>query len=274
MAIGRALRPEDVLRRNHVVELGDPSGRPLLLAHGFGCDQGMWRSVTPALADHRVVLFDHVGAGGSDTGAYDRGKYDSLDGYASDVAEICEALDLRDVVVVGHSVSAMIAVLAATRAPDRVRALALVCPSPRYVDEGEYVGGFRLEDIEGMLVAVGGNFTGWARTMAPVIMGNADRPHLGEELTASFCRTDPDIAAHFAEVTFLSDNRADLAGVVVPTLVVQCADDVIAPRAVGEHVHRAIPGSELVVLDVSGHCPHVSHPQETAAALRSFLARV
>ena len=273
MTVDQALRPEDVLRRNNVTLAGDPSGRPVLLAHGFGCDQSMWRFVVPSLSDHRVVLFDHVGAGDSDVQAYDRVKYDSLDGYAADVVEICEALDLRDVVLVGHSVSAMVAVVASARASDRIGALVLVGPSPRYVDEGDYVGGFGREDVEGMLLAVGGNFTGWAQAMAPVIMGPG-APELGEELRASFCRTDPDIAAHFAEVTFLSDNRSDLAGVTVPTLVVQCREDVIAPREVGEYVHRSIAGSELVVLDVNGHCPHVSHPELTVAALRSFLARV
>ena len=185
--------------------------------------------------------------------------------------EICEALDLRDVVVVGHSVSAMIAVIAAVQAPDRISGLVLVGPSPRYVDEGEYVGGFTREDIDELLVSVGGNFTRWAHDVAPVLMG-PDDPQLGAELAEVFCRTDPDIAAHFAEVTFTSDNRRDLARVGVPTLVVQCRDDPIAPLPVGEYVHREVRGSEIVVLDVTGHCPHVSHPDLTVAALRSFLA--
>lgn len=261
----------DVVRRNNVVETGDPTGRPMVFAHGFGCDQGMWRYVVPAFVDHRVVLFDHIGSGGSDTSAYDRAHHDSLDGYARDVADILEALDLRDVILVGHSVSSMIAIIAATQETDRISALVLIGPSPRYIDDADYVGGFAREDIEGMLLSVAGNFTSWAETMAAVVAGNPERPELTEEITATFCRNEPVIAAHFAEVTFLSDNRRDLAAVQVPTLVVQSADDAIAPREVGEYVHHQIPGSQFVVLDVHGHCPHLSHPQETSAAVRAFL---
>src|SRR3982750_4531004 len=225
----------DVLIRNnvHVTGTGQP---PLLFAHGFGCDQNMWRFVTPAFGgSHRVVLFDHVGAGGSDLSAYDKRKYGALDGYASDVLEICGALDLSDVVFVGHSVSSMIGVLAAKREPDRFKALVLVGPSPRYIDDGEYVGGFTRQDIDALLESLDSNYLGWSSAMAPVIMGNTDRPELGTELTNSFCRTEPAIAEHFARVTFLSDNRADLAAVRTRTLVLQCSDDVIAPQAVGEY---------------------------------------
>jgi sigma-B regulation protein RsbQ len=244
----------------------------MLFAHGFGCDQSMWRLVTPAFADdHRIVLFDHVGAGGSELSAYDSARYASLQGYADDVLEICRALELEDVVLVGHSVSAMIAVLAANADPGRFGALVLVGPSPRYVDDAAYVGGFSRQDVEEMLDALEDNHLGWSAQMAPAIMGNPDRPELGEELTNAFCRTDPDIAREFARVTFLSDNRADLAAVRVPTLVLQCSDDVIAPEAVGEFVHRAIAGSELVHLEASGHCPHLSAPEETIAAMRAFL---
>ncbi len=244
----------------------------MLFAHGFGCDQQMWRLVTPAFEDdHRVVLFDHVGAGGSDQSAYDRRRYDSLDGYAEDVLEICRELDLKRVIFVGHSVSAMIGVLAATREPDRFEKLILVGPSPRYLDDGDYGGGFSRADIEELLDSLESNYLGWSSVMAPVIMGNPDRPELGEELTNSFCRSDPEIAAHFARVTFLSDNRADLANVKVPTLVLQCSEDAIAPRAVGEYVHAQIPGSRLLVLDATGHCPNLSAPAETIAAIRSFL---
>jgi sigma-B regulation protein RsbQ len=262
----------DVVRRSNVAQSGDPAGRALVFAHGFGCDQGMWRHVVPAFQDHRVVLFDHVGSGGSDSTAYDRARHDSLDGYAGDVADILEALDLRDVVLVGHSVSSMIGVIAATQATDRIAALVLIGPSPRYLDDGDYVGGFAREEIEGMLLTAAGNFPQWAAAMAPVIAGNADRPELADEVASTFCRNDPSIAAHFAEVTFLSDNRRDLAAVQVPTLIVQCAQDTIAPPAVGEYVHRQIAGSRLVVLDVHGHCPHLSHPQETSAVLRAFLS--
>jgi sigma-B regulation protein RsbQ len=209
----------DVLARNNVTVQGPDDAPPMLFAHGFGCDQHMWRHVAPAFAaDHRVVLFDHVGAGGADPAAWDPERYASLDGYASDVLEICAALDLTGVVFVGHSVSAMIGVLAARREPERFAKLVLVGPSPRYVDDEGYHGGFSREDIEGLLESLDSNFLGWSSAMAPVIVGNPDRPELGEELTNSFCRTDPEIARHFARVTFLSDNRADLAAVRTPAL--------------------------------------------------------
>jgi sigma-B regulation protein RsbQ len=262
----------DVLRRNNVKVSGRPDGRAMLFAHGFGCDQHMWRFVAPAFEDdHRVVLFDHVGAGASDLGAYDRNRYGSLYGYAEDVLEICGALDVSDAIFVGHSVSAMIGVLAAVREPDRIGRLVLVGPSPRYIDDSGYTGGFSREDIEELLESLDSNFLGWSSAMAPVIMGNADRPALGAELTESFCRTDPEIAAHFARVTFTSDNRADLTAVRVPTLVLQCSDDVIAPAAVGEYVHGEIAGSTLVQLAATGHCPNLSAPQETIDAIRAFL---
>jgi len=244
----------------------------MLFAHGFGCDQNMWRLVTPAFEeDHRIVLFDHVGAGNSDLSAYDRDRYASLDGYAADVLEICRALDLTDVTFVGHSVSSMIGVLAAIEEPERFARLVLVGPSPRYVDDEGYVGGFARADIDELLDSLDSNFLGWSSVMAPVIMGNPDRPELGDELTNSFCRTDPDIAADFARVTFLSDNRADLARVTVPTLVLQCSEDAIAPRAVGEYVHREVADSRLAVLDAVGHCPNLSAPEETIAAIKAFL---
>ncbi|MCE6998324.1 alpha/beta hydrolase [Saccharothrix sp. S26] len=262
----------DVRSRNNVTVSGPADGRPLVFAHGFGCDQNMWRMVAPAFAeDHRVVLFDHVGAGNADPSAWRPERYSSLAGYAADVLEILDELDLRDVVFVGHSVSAMIGVLAANSDPARFGALVLVGPSPRYVDDGDYRGGFSDVDIEDLLDSLDSNYLGWSATMAPAIMGNPDRPELGQELTESFCRTDPDIARHFARVTFLSDNRDDLPRVSVPTLVLQCREDVIAARAVGEYVHRNIPGSELVVLDATGHCPNLSAPEETTAAIRAFL---
>jgi sigma-B regulation protein RsbQ len=261
-----------VLARNHVRVSGDPDGRSILFAHGFGCDQNMWRFVAPAFeADHRVILFDYVGGGGSDLGAYDPERYATLDGYASDVVEIAEALDLQDAIFVGHSVSSMVGVLAAKRAPGRFGKLVLVGPSPRYIDDEGYTGGFAREDIDELLESMGANFLGWSSAMAPAIMGNPDRPELGEELTESFCRTDPDMAARFARATFLSDNRADLASVELPTLILQCSDDVIAPTAVGEYVHAQIPGSAFVQLSATGHCPNLSAPEETIEAIRAFV---
>lgn len=263
----------DVLARNCVRVIGADGGRPIVFVHGFGCDQEMWRFVAPDFAvDHRVVLLDLVGSGRSDLSAYDPQKYGSLSGYAADVVEVCRALDLCDVVLVGHSVSAMIGVLAVQEAPELFGALVMVGPNPRYVDDGDYVGGFSRSDIAGLLDALDANHLGWSAQMAPVIMGNPDRPELAAELTNSFCRTDPDIARQFARVTFLSDNRADLPGVRVPTLVLQCDQDVIAPEVVGRYVHEQVPGSTFVQLRATGHVPHLSAPEETTAAIRGFLA--
>ncbi|MCW2705741.1 MAG: rsbQ [Blastococcus sp.] len=263
-----------ILTRNCVTLSGVPSGRPIVFAHGFGCDQAMWRFVAPDFeVDHRVVLFDHVGAGRSDLTAYDPGKYGSLHGYAHDIVEICRELGLSDVVIVAHSVSAMIGVLALQEAPELFGALVMIGPNPRYVDDGDYVGGFSRADIAGLLDALDSNHLGWSAQMAPAIMGNhPDHPELAEELTNSFCRTDPDIARQFARVTFLSDNRADLADVVVPTLVLQCSEDVIAPDVVGRYVHEAVTGSTFTQLAATGHVPHLSAPEETTAAIRAFLA--
>lgn len=262
----------DVLARNNVVVRGRQDGRPMVFAHGYGCDQNMWRFVAPAFeATHKVVLFDHVGAGGSDLGAYDPGKYSSLQGYATDVLAILDELDLTDVVFVGHSVAAMIGVLAAAERPDRFGALVLVGPSPRYIDDDGYVGGFSAADIEGLLESLESNYLGWSSAMAPVIMGNPDRAELGAELTDSFCRTDPVIQANFARATFLSDNRDDLGRIHLPALVLQCSEDVIAPDVVGEYVHERIAGSTLVRMRATGHCPNLSAPEETIEAISAFL---
>jgi sigma-B regulation protein RsbQ len=244
----------------------------MIFAHGFGCDQNMWRFVEPAFRDsHRTVLFDYVGAGRSDLGAYDPERYATLDGYARDITEICSDLDLHDAVFVGHWVSSLVGALASPEAPDRIGALVMIGPSPRYIDDGSYVGGFTAGDIDGLLESLDSNYLGWSSAMAPVIMGNPDRPELGAELTESFCRTDPEIQRRFARATFLSDNRADLGRVKVPTLVLQCSDDVIAPDTVGEYVRDQIPGSQLVRLRATGHCPNLSAPTETIEAIQAFL---
>lgn len=261
----------DVLRRNNVVVTGSPEGRPIVFVHGYGCSQEMWRHVAPAFeVDHRVVRFDLVGGGGSDWSAYSPAKYDSLHGYADDLREILDALDLRDAVVVGHSVSAMIAVLAANSDASRIGALVLLGPSPCYIDTDDYVGGFSREAIEGLLDQLDANHFGWAEATGPVIAGDPGHPEVGAELTASFCATDAAVARHFARVTFLSDNRADLPDVRVPTLIVQTEDDVIAPEVVGRYVHAAIPGSTFVKLPVPGHMPHLSGPDHVVAAIRDF----
>jgi sigma-B regulation protein RsbQ len=264
---------QDVLARNNV-KISGRGTQPMLLAHGFGCDQNMWRFIAPAFeADYRVIVFDYVGSGHSDLGAYDPERYASLEGYAQDVLDICQALDLEDVVFVGHSVSGMIGVLAANREPARFANLILLGPSARYVNEGEYVGGFERSDLEGLIDMMDRNFIGWANFLAPVIMKNPDRPELGAELEASFCSTDPVIARRFAEATFFADNRTDAAEVQVPSLIVQCADDAIAPQAVGEYLHRTMPRSTFRLLEVTGHCPHMSHPEETISAMREYLSR-
>jgi sigma-B regulation protein RsbQ len=261
-----------VVERHNVQVRGPAGAPPMVFAHGFGCDQHLWRHVAPRFEDRfRVVLFDHVGAGGADPAAYDVERHGRLDGYAEDVLAICDALDLRDVVFVGHSVSAMIGVLAANAEPERFAALVLVSPSPRYLDDDGYRGGFSEADVDELLTSLDSNYLGWSRAMAPVIMGTPDRPELGEELTDSFCRADPDIARRFARATFLADNRADLPQVRVPCLVLQCRQDAIAPVEVGEYVHAQLPDSTFVLLDATGHCPNLSAPEATIAAMRAFL---
>jgi sigma-B regulation protein RsbQ len=262
----------DVLARNNVRVFGRGT-QPMLFAHGFGCDQNMWRLLTPAFEeDYRIVLFDYVGSGRSDLAAYDPARYGTLDGYAQDVMDVIHALDLRDIVLVAHSVSSMVAVLVANQEPERFDRLVLIGPSPRYINDDPYVGGFERADIDGLLEMMDRNFIGWANFLAPAIMKNADRPELGEELTTSFCSTDPVVARRFAEATFLSDNRADLPNVRVPSLILQCSQDIIAPLTVGEYLARALPGSTLRVMAATGHCPHLSAPDETVALMRDYLA--
>ena len=270
-AVG-SLEPVSVVDKYNVVTCGRADGQPMLFAHGFGCDQHMWRYLTPTFEnDYRVVLFDYVGAGDSDLSAYDPEQYSSLDAYAADVLEICDELGLIDVIFVGHSVSCMIGALAGIEDPARFSKLIMVGPSPRYIDDDVYKGGFAEADIADLLDSLESNYLGWSGAMAPAIMGNPDRPELGAELTASFCRTDPAIARQFAEVTFRSDNRADLGRVEIPTLILQCDDDIIAPISVGQFVHHAVPNSDLVLLKATGHCPHLSAPDQTIAAIVDFL---
>lgn len=260
-----------VIERNNVQVRGSGE-RTMVFAHGFGCDQNMWRFVEPAFeSDFRTVLFDHVGAGGSDLKAYDKTKYSTLAGYADDVVEIGQEVGLKDAVFVGHSVSSMIGVLAARKAPEMFGKLVMVGPSARYIDDGDYIGGFSEKQIEELLQFLEANHMGWSAQMAPAIMGNPDRPELGAELTNSFCRTDPEIAKAFARVTFTSDNREDLAKIDVPTLILQCSEDIIASKEVGEFVHRSIPKSEIVILEATGHCPNLSAPDEVIAAMRTFV---
>src|ERR1700743_3683966 len=261
----------DVKSRNNV-HVSGRGERGMVFAHGFGCDQNMWRFVAPEFEkDFKIVLFDHVGAGGSDLSAYDKAKYSSLHGYADDVVEIGRQLGLKNAVFVGHSVIAMSGVLASLRAPDLFGRMVLVGPSARYIDDSDYVGGFSEKQIAELLEFLEDNHMGWSAAMAPCNMGNPDRPELGEELTNSFCRTDPEIAKAFARVTFKSDNREDLPKVDIPTLILQCNDDIIASKQVSEFVHRGIRNSEIIILNATGHCPNLSAPDEVIAAMQTFV---
>lgn len=263
----------DVVRRNRVVVSGLAGAPVLVLAHGFGCDQNLWRQVTPLLEEHfTVVVFDHVGSGRSDLSAWDADRYSMLAGYAEDIRQICRTIGLGPVVLVGHSVAAMMGVLAVVQEPDLFRGLVLLAPSPCFLDDPEtgYRGGFSGEDIDELLESLDANYLGWSGAMAPVITGNPDRPELAQELETSFCRTDPEIARVFARATFLSDNRDDLSAVRVPTLVAQCSQDALAPPEVGEFVRSRIPGSRLITLTATGHCPQLAAPEETAAEIAAF----
>jgi sigma-B regulation protein RsbQ len=262
----------DVCARNNIQIVGAADGPLILLAHGFGCDQRLWGPVVDRLKEeYRLMLFDHVGCGASDPRSWDAQKYSSLTGYAADVLDIVRELDLRDVVFVGHSVAAIIGALAVIGEPSRFAKLVMLTPSPRYIDDSDYRGGFSQSDIDELLESMELNYLGWSRAMAPVIMGTPDRPELQDELAETFCRNDPAHARIFARTTFLSDNRADLARIPVPTLVIECSVDAIAPREVGAYVHEHVPNSRLITLDATGHCPQVSAPDATASAISAFV---
>jgi sigma-B regulation protein RsbQ len=263
---------QPVIGRNNV-RISGRGTQPMIFAHGFGCDQNMWRFITPAFeANYKIILFDYVGAGKSDTSAYNPERYASLQGYAMDVLEICAALQLKNVIFVGHSVSAMIGLLAALERPDYFEKLIMIGPSPSYINDGAYKGGFERKDIEELLETMEKNYIGWANFLAPNIMGNKDRPELGAELTESFCSTDPVIARQFAQATFFSDNRSDLKKNRIPALVLQCSEDIIAPQQVGEYVHQNLPNSTLRYMKATGHCPHLSAPEETIALMNAYLS--
>lgn len=257
--------------RNNVNVLGS-GDQTLVFAHGYGCDQNMWRHITPAFQDqYRIVLFDYVGSGLSDASALDRNRYSTLRGYAQDILDILGELRLTDVHFVGHSVSSMIGALAQIAEPKRINTLTMIGPSACYINDADYFGGFEREDIEGLLQSLESNHVSWSARMAPAIMGNPDHPELAAELEASFCRMDPYVANHFARVTFLSDNRTDLPFVTAKALVLQCQKDVIAGLSVGEYVHQCLPNSQFVLMNATGHCPHMSAPKEVIQELKRFL---
>lgn len=259
------------LKRNNIVIKGSDT-HVMLFSHGFGCDQNMWRYITPAFEEnYKIILFDHVGAGKSDLTAFEPKKYEELEGYTDDIVEIINELQEKDIIFVGHSVSAVIGIIAALKAPHVFKSLVLVAPSPNYINDGDYHGGFTRPQIEELLESLDNNHLGWSVNMAPVIMGNEDKPELTEELRNSFCTTDPAIIKHFARTTFLSDKRTLLSKVNIPTVILQCSNDVIAPQCVGEYMQQQISGSKLVLLEATGHCPNLSAPAETIAAIKEFL---
>jgi sigma-B regulation protein RsbQ len=263
----------DILKRNNVRVFGKGT-KPVLFAHGFGCGQQMWRHIWSAFEnDYLIVLFDYVGSGSSDVNAYNKERYNSLNGYAEDVLDICAELGLKDVIFVGHSVSSVIGMLASIKKPEYFDKLVLVGPSPRYINDQDYTGGFEHGDIVELLETMDSNYIGWANFLGPAIMKNPERPELAAELTDSFCSTDPVIARQFAQVTFLSDNRRDLRHVGRPCLILQCSDDTIAPVSVGHYIYQQLPESKLVIMEATGHCPHLSAPQETISQMQQFLAQ-
>ncbi|MET0540515.1 MAG: alpha/beta hydrolase [Variovorax sp.] len=260
-------------RQRNNVSVSGAGPATLVFAHGFGCDQSMWRFMVPRFVDRfRIVCFDLTGSGKSDLAAYDKLKYDSLDGYADDLIEIVREFAQGPVIFIGHSVSAMIGMRADIKSPGLFAAHVMVAPSPCYVNDGDYLGGFTRDDIDSLLETLESNYLGWSSTMAPVIMGSAGQPELSAELTNSFCRTDPDIAKQFARVTFLSDCRAELPMLQTPTLILQCTDDLIAPAAVGDYMQRTMPNAALAVIENTGHCPHMSSPTTSSVAVDEFLA--
>jgi sigma-B regulation protein RsbQ len=264
-------KEKDIVRRNNVKIVGSGT-QPLVFAHGFGCDQNMWRFIYPAFEDDfKVILFDYVGAGKSNLQAYNEERYSDLNGYAQDLLEILEALDLQQTIFVGHSVSSMIGLLAAIKEPDYFSKLILVAPSPCYINHNGYTGGFERKDIEELMDTMDKNYIGWANFIAPAIMKNTDKPELGQELTESFCSTDPKVARQFAMATFFSDNRSDLPKLNKPSLIMQCSDDLIAPLEVGDYLHRHLRDSTLKVMKATGHCPHMSAPEETIDVMKEYL---
>jgi sigma-B regulation protein RsbQ len=263
----------NIAKRNNVNILGK-GPKTIVFAHGFGCDQNMWRFLIPKFLDqYRIILFDLVGSGASDVSAYDPDKYKTLEGYATDLVEVIKEFSDTAVIFVGHSVSAIIGLLATIKAPELFSANIMVGPSPSYINDGDYIGGFEREDIGELISAVEDNYLGWSSTIAPAIMGSPSQPELATDLTNSFCRTDPVIAKHFARVTFLSDHREDLSKSFTPTLIIQCNDDFIAPVQVGEYMQKMMPNAQLKIVDNVGHCPHMSAPDKTADAINKFLAK-
>lgn len=260
--------------RNHVQVTGEGQAT-LVFVHGFGCDQTMWRFLAPHYAQrYRTVLYDLTGSGRSDHAAYGHERYASLHGHAEDLLEIVDAFASGPVVVVGHSVSAMIAMLATIKAPGRFAAQVMLGPSACYLNEGFYFGGFARSEIEELLATMEANYLDWSARMAPAIMGAPGQPELGKELVDAFCRNNPDIARHFARVTFLSDHREDAPLSETPALILQCSEDLIAPRTAGEFLQRKLPNATLRMIRNVGHCAHMSAPGACVREIDAFLPTV
>jgi sigma-B regulation protein RsbQ len=279
VSIDAGTRPTQLTRgpvasKLNVTVTGPEDGPVLLLAHGFGCDQGMWDGVLPYFSgDHRVVRYDLMGYGQSDFAAYDPERYASLDGHAADILAICAELELRDVTLVAHSVSTMMSVMAAIAEPGRFRQLMLIAANPYFMQDSVdgYDGGFSDDDMTEVAGALDSNYFTWAEAMAPVIMGTPEAPEHGERLTASFCRVNPDVARQLLGIMFTTDYRPLLPQVTTPTVVMQCRADAMVPPHVAGYLHENLAGSTLVQLQALGHCPHISAPEETAAAIRAHL---
>ncbi|EMR13975.1 alpha/beta hydrolase fold protein [Methylophaga lonarensis MPL] len=266
------MNKQDIFERNNIQIIGK-GAQALLMAHGFGCDQKMWRFVAPMLEhDYRLVLFDYVGSGGSRINAYDANRYASLEGYAEDIIEICEALDLHNISIVGHSVSGIISLIAAHAIPQRIKSLIMVCPSPYFMNEPpDYAGGFEKADLEDLITLMDSNFIGWANYLSPLVMGHNNPEELVAELSDSFCSTDPVIAKNFARATFFSDYRWLLPKNTHPTLLIQSRWDSLASLDVTQYMQAQMPQTTTTILEAEGHCPHMSHPAMVADAIRDFL---
>jgi sigma-B regulation protein RsbQ len=260
-----------LIKRNNI-HLSGTGGKVLFFLHGFGCSQLMWRYIVPSFEkEYTIILIDLVGCGASDETAYDFNKYNTLDGYANDILEICNDLSLKEVILIGHSVSAMIATLAVNKQPAVFNKLIMLCPSPRYINDENYEGGFQQTDIDEMVKLLNQYYLGWAANIAPVIVGNNSQPNVTKELSDSFCNNNPEIASHFAKVAFMGDNRNDIKNIKTETLIIQSANDHIAPLQVGNYLHQNIPFSKFVVIDTVGHTPHLCNPNLVIESIRNFI---
>ncbi|WP_316806398.1 alpha/beta hydrolase [Pedobacter agri] len=260
-----------ILIRNNVKILGQGS-QVIMFAHGFGCAQSSWKYITDAfLEDYRVILFDYVGSGQSDQNQYDYHKYSTLEGYACDVIDIIEALGLKDIIFVGHSVSSMIGMIAALQIPESFKKLIFIGPSPRYLNDRDYIGGFESADIESIFTQIAEDYVGWTKGISPAVMDKAEQPELADFLQECFEETEPSIALAFAMATFKADYRHQIKNLRVPSLTLQSSNDMMAPQSAGEYIHQNTRDNFLVVMKATGHFPHISEPKETIREIKDFI---